>query len=146
MPLSQAEFEAIIADQSKRIIGDIAWIEAGGHSDAKRFRASVRSDTIRNLVVEGYFRPSKKKLGFALIAGDERIAGVDFGDNVRHRNLSGPQLAGAHLQLWSAAAGRAEAYPLPPNMPDWNQPVAVWAWLCDILGMVHTGRMLPPNG
>lgn len=146
MPLSQTEFEAILADDSKRIAGDIVWVSASGHLDAKRFKASVLSDAGGNLVVEGYFRPSKRKLGLSLIAGDHRIAGIDFGSNIRHRNLAGSRVEGPHLQLWSAAAGEAEARPLPRGVPDWNQPVAVWAWLCEALGIVHLGEMLSPDG
>ena len=145
MSLTQAEFDAILAEDSKRIVGDIVWLVVSGHSDAKWFKASVLSKTNDNLVVEGYFRPSKRKLGISLIVVGERVAGIDFGSNIRHRNVSGTRFEGAHLQLWSAAAGAAEAHPLPRGVPGWNQPVEVWEWLCDLLGIVHVGKMLWPN-
>ena len=145
MSLSQAEFEAILADESKRIVGDIAWVAVSGHFDAKWFNATVLSNANDNLVVEGYFRPSKRKLGISLIVLGQRVAGIDFGSNIRHRNVSGARFEGAHLQLWSAAAGAAEAHPLPRGAPGWNQPVEVWIWLCDLLGIVHVGEMLSPD-
>ena len=145
MSLSQAEFDEILADDSKRIIGDIVWVAVSAHSDAKSFKASVLSNANDNLLVEGCFRPSKRKLGISLIVVGHRVAGIDFGSNIRHRNVSGTRFEGAHLQLWSADAGAAEARPLPRGTPGWNQPVEVWLWLCDLLGIVHVGEMLSPD-
>ena len=146
MSLSQAEFDAILTDDSKRIVGDIVWVADSGHFDAKWFKASVFSNANANLTVEGYSRPSKRKLGISLIVLGHRVAGIDFGSNIRHRNVSGTRFEGAHLQLWWAAAGAAEAHPLPRGAPGWNQPVEVWIWLCDLLGIVHVGEMLSPDG
>lgn len=145
MALSQAEFEAILADDSKRIVGDIVWESAGGHADARRFDVHVSSDAGRDLVVQGYFRPSKRKLALSLIAAGRRVAGVDFGSNVRHRNLSGTRVTGPHLQFWSEQTGEVEARPLPEAAPDRDQPAEVWAWMCERLGILHLGDMIPPD-
>lgn len=42
--LTQREFEAILADESKRIEDDIVWREDPEHSPAREFRAELRSD------------------------------------------------------------------------------------------------------
>ncbi len=43
MPLTNAEFEAILANPSKQIAGDLAWSEDEDHSPSVEFRAEVQS-------------------------------------------------------------------------------------------------------
>ena len=144
MALSQEEFDAIIADKSKRIVGDVAWSESLGHQGAVEFGAPVLNYLNRPLRVHGWFRQSERKLSFTLLYGSVRIAGIDFGRGLSHRNIDGTRIVGAHMQLWVAVAQRAEAIPLPPEMPEWNEPVQVWVRFCAELGILHLDDLISP--
>ena len=144
MALSQAEFDAILADDSKRIIGDLAWYRIPEQPDAARLDAEIVSQGSLPLQVAGWFRPTQRKLSYSLLLEDRRIAGIDFGRNLSHRNQDGTRLVGAHWQFWSAAHERAEAYPLPAGTPTWDRPLEVWAQFCSRLGIMHEGAMSPP--
>ena len=43
MALTDAEFTAILADESKRVRGDVAWKQDEDHSPAVEFRIDVES-------------------------------------------------------------------------------------------------------
>ena len=144
MPLTDAEFEAILADDSKRIVGDIAWSPDPNRVGALRFEAPVRWDDERQLWLSGFYRPSNRKLTYSLRLGRTRIAGIDFGRNIGHTNRDRNRLLGSHLQWWSESAGRAEAYPVPPDIPDWSEPLAVWTRILARLGIVHEGELAEP--
>jgi hypothetical protein len=53
MSLTQNEFEAILADDSKRIEGDISWTDDEDHSPSVEFRAEVQSAPGYPLFVRG---------------------------------------------------------------------------------------------
>lgn len=144
MPLTQEEFDAIIADDSKQIVGDIEWSLDPDRADASRFEVPVLWDDDRPLWVSGFYRPSYRKLTYSLRLDQTRIAGIDFGRNVGHTNRNRNKLIGPHLQWWSESAGRAEAYPVPSDMPDWNLPLAVWGRILSRLGIVHEGELAEP--
>jgi hypothetical protein len=55
MSLTNAEFEAILANPSKRIAGDLVWAEDEDHSPSVEFRAEVQSDAGWPLFVEDLF-------------------------------------------------------------------------------------------
>lgn len=44
MTITNTEFESIMQDQSKRIVGDLVWTEDEDHSPSVEFRAEVISD------------------------------------------------------------------------------------------------------
>ena len=144
MALNQAEFEAILADDSKRIVGDVVWLPDPDKLGALRFEASVTWDDDRPLWISGFYRPSNRKLSYSLRLGRTRIAGIDFGRNIGHTNRDRNRLLGSHLQWRSESAGRAEAYPVPSDMPDWSEPLAVWRRILARLGIVHQGELAEP--
>ncbi len=49
--MNQSEFEALIADATKRISGDISWNEDEDHSPAVEFRVEVTSQIGNNSVL-----------------------------------------------------------------------------------------------
>jgi len=49
--MTEAEFQAILGDASKRIEGDIAWSDDEDHSPAVEFRANILSDNGYPLVL-----------------------------------------------------------------------------------------------
>ncbi len=57
MPLSQQEYDAIIADETKIIAENIVW-ESSPNSPTRRFRAEVDSDEGYPIFVDGWYNPS----------------------------------------------------------------------------------------
>ena len=53
MTLTNAEFDTILDDLSKRIGGDIVWREDEDHSPSVEFRAEIQSDMGWPLFVRG---------------------------------------------------------------------------------------------
>ncbi len=143
MELSQEEFESIIADDSKRIVGDIAWRKDPDHRGAFAFAVPVDNAAGRLLRATGWVHLPGRRLSYSLILQATRIAGLDYGKTLRHRNLDGTRIVGDHTQHWLAEANRAEARPLPVGMPDWDDLVAAWRRFCAEVGIVHVGRMRP---
>jgi hypothetical protein len=78
--ITQQEFDAILADATKRIDGDIDWHEDADHSPAREFRVEVHSDAGWPLVLVGRFNPYAGTLSYGLIhRGAGRIYGLDLG-------------------------------------------------------------------
>jgi hypothetical protein len=81
--VTQAEFEAILSDTSKRIDGHIWWSEDEDHSPAVEFRADVFSEAGHPLFVHGSYNPEAEKLSFAVIhRAVGRIYGLDLADKL----------------------------------------------------------------
>ena len=62
--LTQSEFEEILSDQSKHILGDIKWREDDEHSPALEFRVQVRSAPAWPLTAHGTWNPARETLSF----------------------------------------------------------------------------------
>lgn len=54
MAITQTEFEAILADETKRVVGDLSWREDEDHSPAVEFAAEIGSDPGYPLFVKGW--------------------------------------------------------------------------------------------
>ncbi len=90
--MTQTEFEALLADVTKRIEEDISWIEDEDHSPGVEFRIQVVSDPGFPLFVKGWYNREVQTLSYALIhRGVGRIYGLDLGRD--HHNPSAFMLA-----------------------------------------------------
>ena len=67
MPLTDAEFGAILEDETKRVRGDVTWREDEDHSPAREFRVEVESASGWPLFVKGRYNPAAGTLTYALI-------------------------------------------------------------------------------
>ena len=143
--LSQAEFEAILADSSKRIAGDIVWEDDLPHPPARRFRVLVDSDRSWPLAVIGWWQPSRGKLSYGLVhtGARGRIVGLDLG-YPPHRNPTAEILGGTHKHRWTDAYGPHWAYEPVDITADWDQPLEVWRQFCAETGIVHAGALPHP--
>ena len=83
MSLSQQEFEAILADETKEIAQDLGWGEDEDASPAREFRAAVASATGYPLFVVGRYNPLAGTLSYVLI---HRGAGPDLCARPRSRS------------------------------------------------------------
>ena len=83
MSLTSIEFASIMEDKSKRIEGNIDWIEDEDHSPARVFRADIESEAGWPLFVQGRYNPLARTLTYVLIL---KTAGRDL----RTRPRQGP--------------------------------------------------------
>ena len=143
--LSQDEFEAILADESKRIVGDVAWRRLPTRLPSFRVDAAVASDAGWPLRISGWHRPDERRLSYTLLYGDRRIVGIDFGRNLTHTNADGERVRGPHLHFWSEGESTPPALPLERITARADQPLLVWRQFCALLRIMHQGQMWPPE-
>lgn len=142
MPLSDAEFSAIMADE-KRIAGDIRWRQEGNHPTALSFRVKVESDMHEPLLVKGRYDWKASKLTYTLFSPEAgRLCGLDMGTD--HHNPQCRQVGDTHLHRWSEQHDDQEAHVPESITACLNDPVAVWAQFCELVGIEHQGKMNPP--
>ena len=142
--LSQEEFEAILADESKRIVGDLIWVAEPGKPGGFKFRAPVRHAGELDMFVAGFERLSTKRLSFALVYDERRIAGLDLGA-VFHTNKDRTRIVGTHLHLWVEQNQETQAYAAPEVTARFDQTMPAWQQFCARLRIVHLGRFREPQ-
>ena len=142
--LTQQEFEAILADENKRIESDIAWREDPEHSPALEFRAELLSEAGWPIFVVARFNPWAGTLTYALIhRGAGRIYGLDLGAD--HHNTTCQRVGEKHKHCWTEGFRDKEAY-VPADISEpWNEPVRVWRQFCAEAKIAHAGVLFTPT-
>ncbi len=144
MTLSAREYDAIIGDTTKHIVGDIAW-EGRPNAPARQFRVDVDSEDDHPIFIKGWYNPNVGKLSYALIhrgVGD-RIHGLDLGAD--HVNPDGNPVGEKHKNYWVPGYRAKWAY-VPDDITEpWDRPVAVWVQFCAEINLRHDG-ILPDPG
>lgn len=144
MTISQQEFEAILADDTKRVIGNIAWGDDIDHHPAREFRAKIRNDGNYSMFVEGEYIPPSGKLSYSLILrGTGRIYGLNLGK--AHRNPDGKMVQGKHKHYWKDGYRDKFAYIPEDITATWDQPIEVWRQFCAEANIRHQGIMRQPD-
>lgn len=142
MGLTNAEFQSILADTSKRIDGDIVWEADEDHSPCVEFRAEVLSAAGWPLFVRGSYNPWIPALSYVLIlktAG--RIYALDLGKD--HHNPQCDAVGEKHKHRWTEQFRDKEAY-VPHNITaPASDPVAVWDQFCGEANIRHQGKLHP---
>ena len=142
MTLSQFEYDAIIACETKRIEGDISW-DSDHNSLAAMFRYDIDSDDGFPLFLRGWYNPYSGKLSYAIIhrsAG--RIYGLDLG--AEHKNPDGCTVGETHKNFWTPGHRDKWAYVPDDITHSWGRPVEVWEQFCAEANLKHSGDMLAP--
>ena len=143
MPLTNAEFTAILEDVSKRIERNIAWTEDEDHSPSLEFRAEVQSDAGWPLFVCGSYNQLAGTLTYALILKTEgRIYALDMGKD--HHNPQCDQVGESHRHRWSEQLRDKEAYVPHDITASVSEPVKVWMQFCEEARIEHGGRLNRP--
>ena len=143
MTLSQLEYDAIIADETKRIEGDISWTP-GQNPLAMMFRHNVNSDKGFPLFLQGWYNPYSGKLSYAIIYhGVGRIYGLDLGAD--HINPDGRAIGETHKNYWTPENRDTWAYVPEDITSPWDRPVEVWEQFCVEVNLEHRGVMHPPH-
>lgn len=143
MGLTDEEFEAILADQSKTILGDVVWTPDRGRSRTVKFRVPVGSDADHPLFVVGRCNPDPGTLSYVLVHGAVgRIYALDLGAN--HENPDGRLVGEPHKHAWSEKFQDRQAY-MPDDITEpWDRPIEVWRQFCREASLRHEGVMRPP--
>lgn len=89
-----------MADETKRVDGDISWVEDEDHSPALHFRAEIASEAGYPLFAKGYLNRVSRKLNYSLIHRQSgRIYALDLGRE--HKNPGGEHVGEKHKHRWS---------------------------------------------
>ena len=144
MAISQQEFESILADTTKQIVGDIVWTDDVDHSPAKEFRVEVQTNDEHPLFVTGSYNPFSGNLSFGFILrGTGRVYALDLGKD--HRNPDGVRVGEKHKHRWLDGYRDTFAY-VPGDITEtWQRPLAVWDQFCAEAQLRHDGMMLAPE-
>ena len=135
--MNQAEFEALIADRSKTIEGDIIWTDDEDHSPSVEFRAAVTSEPGYPLFVKGTYNRLALSLSFALIhRGVGRIYGLDLGKE--HHNPDCNYVGEKHKHRWNVVVKDKEAYIPDEITATASEPVRAWEQFCSEAKIAHT--------
>lgn len=138
--MNQADFEALIQDDSKRVEGDISWLEDEDHSPALEFRAEVLSEAGYPLFVKGSRNVLAGTLSYALIhKGSGRIYALDMGKD--HHNPACNYVGEKHKHRWDEPLRDKNAYTPDDITADINDPVTAWEQFCVEAGITHNGNM-----
>lgn len=141
--MTQAEFETLLADNSKRIEQDIIWQEDEDRSPGVEFRVPVNSDSGFPIFIKGWYNREARTLSYSLIhRGVGRIYGLDLGKD--HHNPSCTFVGEKHKHSWNELSRDKDAYvPADITMPG-SDPVGVWREFCQEARINHVGVMHPP--
>jgi hypothetical protein len=143
MPISQTEFETIIADETKRIDGDLRWRQDEDRSPAVEFRAEVWSQPGYPLFVVGRYSPLAGTLTYALIhRGTGRIYGLDLGAD--HHIPTCETIGEIHKHRWTDQHTDKGAYRPEDITADVDDPVEVWRQFCVEAKIAHEGTLAAP--
>lgn len=141
--MNQGEYEAILADATKQIDGDIFWSEDEDHSPAAEFRSEVTSSMGFPLFVVGSFNRRAATLSYSLIhRGAGRVYGLDMGKE--HHNPQCTFVGETHKHTWSEQLRDKEAYSPEDVTAPTTDAVVVWQQFCQECNLTHSGQMAPP--
>lgn len=144
MPITQTEFEALIADADKWITGDLRWMPDEDHSPALVFKAEVESVVGYPLLVRGRFNLLAGKLSFVLVhRGTGRVYGLDLGAD--HHNPSCQMVGELHKHRWNDAEADKDAYVPSDITAGVENPVEVWRQFCSEALIDHRGTLARPE-
>jgi hypothetical protein len=142
--MTEADFQAILSDESKTIVGDLSWNPDEDHSPALEFRQRIECQTGYPLFIRGSLNSQIGTLSFTVIhQAYGRICGLDLGK--RHRNPDGSTVGLMHKHSWRGPIDGAK-YAYEPSFITGtaSKPVLVWREFCEQAKISHQGRLLEP--
>ena len=143
MSLTNAEFRAILEDETKCILEDITWSNDEDHSPASEFRAVVQSGSGWPLFVQGRHNPKARTLSYSLVLKTTgRIYALDLGKD--HHNPQCVNVGTRRQHGWSERYRDKEAFVPEDITAAVSDPVAVWNEFCAAARIRHSGVMSPP--
>lgn len=144
MPLTNTVWSAILADTSKRVLGDIDWSDAEHHSPTQQFHAKIDSSAGWPLFVKGSYNPFAMTLSYAIILKTTgRIYALDLGKD--HHNPQCNRVGEKHKHKWSKQYRDKEAYVPEDITAPASRPVEVWQQFCAEACLEHDGTLAHPR-
>jgi len=141
--MNQTDFETLLQDASKRIPGDISWVEDEDHSPAVEFRAEIISDAGYPVFVKGSYNALAATLSYTLIhRGSGRIYALDMGKD--HHNPDCQFVGEKHKHRWREPVRDKEAYVPEDITMSATDPVGVWKQFCREAQIQHDGILPNP--
>jgi hypothetical protein len=136
--MTQGEFEALIADLSKRIDETISWTQIDKAGDKFEFRVKVISDSGEQMSIKGSHNRKLGKTSYTLFTSD-RIYSVDH-------DRSHGDAGNFHVHTWDASKGKCIASPAAASIEVGRDPQLLWDWFCEQAHITHYGVLesLPP--
>ena len=139
----QTEFEALLSDTTKRILGDITWNNDEDHSPAVEFRVEVESDPGYPIFVKGSYNAVIGTLSYALIhRGSGRVYALDLGKD--HHNPDCNYVGEKHKHRWNEPVRDREAYVPNDITAPVTDAISVWRQFCVEASILHQGTMHTP--
>lgn len=133
--VTQVEFDALIADRTKRIEGPIAWIPDQSGT-VFEFRVKVISAGGDQLTIKGSHNRKLGKTTYTLFSTD-RIFGADY--DRKHGD------AGSfHVHRWDANRQTSTATKADAGIEIGKDPLRLWKWFCEQAHIKHEGGALAP--
>lgn len=143
MPLSDAEFDAILSDRTKLIEGDIIWQEDDDHSPSYEFKIPIETAGGWPLFMKGTFNPLVPAVSYAVISKNSgRIYAFDLGK--AHKNPDGTRVGDTHKHRWTEQYKDKLAYEPDDITAAPNDPLGIWQQFCREAMINHNGRMHSP--
>jgi hypothetical protein len=141
--MNQVEFEILIDDETKTILGDIRWSEDEDHSPSVEFRAEIESAAGYPIFARGSFNRLAGTLSYLIVhRGSGRIYALDMGKD--HHNPDCVNVGEKHKHRWNEPLRDKEAYvPEDITRPS-AEPLAVWEEFCAEARIHHEGQMHQP--
>ena len=145
MALSDAEFEAILSDRTKQIVGDIRWIPDADHLPGMMFAAPIDSARRWPLIMHGSWYPQHQTLYLNVsLTGTGAILRLCVGFS-GHRNPEGTLLGPVHKHRWTARFRDEYAYEPDDITAHWDELAILWQQFCEEVGIVHLGTLFQPG-
>jgi len=142
--LTQKEFDELLNDTEKVIVGDIRWSEDEDHSPTKEFLSKVQTTSGCPLILRGSYNREAKTLSFCLLhptAG--RIYALDLGKD--HRNPDRSLVGEKHKHKWTPQYRDKQAYvPLDITAPV-DPPGDVFEQFCEEANLHFGGDFQAPT-
>jgi len=143
MPITQVEFEIILADTTKQISQDLKWAPDEDHSPALVFRCEIDSEPGYPLFVCGRYNALAQTTSFSLIhRGTGRIYGLDLG--AEHHNPTCEHVGEKHKHRWTDQYADKLAYEPDDITEPATEPVKVWLQFCAEADIIHSGKLSEP--
>ena len=142
--MTDEEWAALIADESKSITGNIQWEADEDHSPGVEFRVEIESDAGYPLFAKGSYNRLAQTLSYVLIyRGVGRIYALDLGRD--HHNPTCTHTGDKRKHTWSAQFRDKDAYVPADITTDAGNPVLAWNQFCLEAKIKHDGTLsLPP--
>ena len=141
--MNQTDFEALLNDTTKRVVGDISWTEDEDHSPTVEFRVEVESDPGYPIFIRGSYNSLAGALSYTVVhRGSGRIYALDLGKD--HHNPSCTNVGEKHKHRWNAPVRDKDAYVPSDITAPLTEPVAVWLQFCAEANIQHRGVLHRP--